>query len=324
MTCLGIINLENIPRTSSAFLKGMLTPKSSRDAFLAVDQREEVYAAELESGDNLGTPPSLFTDSWANPIYPRWFMDAVKVWERCKDIIDLNCAHQTKSSSEPLGDKSSSIDKEQISQDSESLQGDANSVVRAQGVGDATITSKAEETTTPGRKVSNEVHEVGIACIHDYDLTEENEPGPSKIDYDSNEECSNENSRDAPSVVIYRKDGVGHSIYDYDWSEEDLGEEDEIEASGQQHILDEEDETERLIQSGDQKDEQASDFSNPVRSSCEACMLPDHESMLMCENEAIHKDSESWYHFTCVGLSVETIPRGQFPKVFQPSPSLMQ
>lgn len=300
----------------------MLTPKLYRDAFLAVDQREEVYAAELEPEDNLGTPPPLFTDSWASPIYPRWFMDAVKIWERYKDT-DLNFAHQSKFSSEFLGDRSSSIDKEQISQDSEGLQEDAGNAVRAQGVDNGTITSNAEEATTPGKNVSNEVHEAATACIHYYDLTEENEAGPTMNDYDSSEEYFSENNEDGSSGVYYdldQGDAVGPSIYDYDWSEEDLGEEDEAEASEQQHILDEEDEAKLLIQSDDQKDEQASPFS---RSSCQACMLPDDEWMLMCENEAIHKDSESWYHFICVGLSIETIPRGQFSPVFQSSPSLL-
>ena len=300
----------------------MLTPKSYRDAFLAVDQREEAYAAELEPEDSLGTLPSLLADSWANPIYPRWFMDAVKIWERYRDI-DLNFAHQSKSSSESLGDRSSSIDEEQVSQDSEGLQEDAGNAVRAQGVDKGTITSNAEETTTPDRIVPNEVHEAAIACIHDYDLTEENEAGPTMNDYDSSEEYSSENNEDGPSGVCYdldQGDAVGPSIYDYDWSEEDLGEEDEVEASGQQHILNEEDEPKLLVQSDDQKDGQTSHFA---RSSCQACMLPDDEWMLMCENEAIHKDGESWYHFICVGLSVETIPRGKFSPVFRPSPSLL-
>ena len=301
----------------------MLISKSSRDAFLAVDQREEAYAAEVEPGDNL---PSLFTGSWANPIYPRWFMDAVKFWERHRDIIDLNYAHQTKSSSDSLGDESSSIDTESISQDGEGLQERANNVIKVQRVGDATITCNAEETTTPGRNVTNEADEIGIACIHNYDLAEENEAGPSINDYDLSEDYSSDNNRDGPSRVDYdpaKEDGVGSSIYDYDLSEEDLSEEDEAEASKQQYILHEENETERMIQSVDQKDEQVSDFSNPAASSCEACMLPDNDSMLMCENEAIHKDSESWYHFSCVGLSVETIPTGQFSQVFQPSPCLL-
>ena len=271
----------------------MLTSKSSRDAFLAVDQREEAYAAEIEFTDNLGTPPSLIIDPWANPIYPRWLMEAVKIWERYKDLMSLNYAHQTKSSSESLSEKSSSIDKEQNSQGSGGLQGDAKNVVRVQGVDDATITSNAEETTTPGRNVSNEAREVGIACIHDYDLTEENEAGPSLYEYNSSEESSSDNNIDGPSD---KEDGVGPC------------EEDQAEASEQQHIPNEEDETGRL--GGDRKDEQASDFSDPKASSCEACMLPDDESMVLCENEAIHKDGEGWYHFTCVGLSVETIPGG--------------
>ena len=201
----------------------MLIPKSYRDAFLAVDQLEEAHAADLDSVNNFGTPLSLFTDSLANPIYPRWFMDTVMIWERYKDIIDFHCTHQDKSSIESRGDRISSIDKEQISQDSE---GNGNKEV------DANITSNSEETTTPGRDVSNK--------------------------------------------------------------------------------------EELLIQSSEQKDEQASDFSSPVASSCEACMLPDNKSMLMCENESVHKDSESWYHFICVGLSIETIPKGQFTPVSQP------
>ncbi|KAL8796605.1 MAG: hypothetical protein Q9195_000995 [Heterodermia aff. obscurata] len=202
------------------------------DAFLAVDQREEEHAAELESGDILGTPLSLLTDLWANPIYSRWFIDAVNIWERYKDTIDWNCAHQTKSSSDSLGDRSSSSDKQQISHDSESLQEEVNSVVGAQGNNDSTISSITRE------------------------------------------------------------------------------EEAEAEPFEPRYILDNEDETEHLTQSGDEKDEQASDFSGPVASSCEVCTMPDNDSMLMCENTAIHKDGESWYHFICVGLSVERIPRG--------------
>lgn len=213
----------------------MLIPKSYRDAFLAVDQLEEAHAADLDSMNIFGTPLSLFTDSLANPIYPRWFMDTVMIWERYKDIIDFHCTHQEKSSIEPRGDRISSIDKEQISQDSE---GNGDKEVDA-----TNITSNAEETTTPGRNVSNEEER-------------------------------------------------------YDLDREDLGEEE--------------------LLSGKQKNEQASDFSGPVASSCEACMLPDNKSMLMCENESVHKDSESWYHFICVGLSIETIPKGQFTPVSQP------
>ena len=190
--------------------------KPYRDAFLAVDRREEAHAAELEPGDNLGTPPSLFTDSWANPIYPRWFKDAVKIWERHRHI-ELSGAHQTKSFSESLGGKNSSIDKEQRSQDSEGLQEDENNAMRGQGVDDGTITSTAEETTIPSKNVVNEVYEVITAC---YDLDQ--------------------------------GDAVGASVYDYDWSEE----QGEAKASEKRHTQDEEDDTKLLIQSGDQKDEQ--------------------------------------------------------------------
>ena len=55
----------------------------------------------------------------------------------------------------------------------------------------------------------------------------------------------------------------------------------------------------------------ASSFDETA-SSCQACNSPDDDLMVACENDRNHMDGDCWYHYSCIGLTPQTLPADQW------------
>ena len=202
-------------------------------------------------------------------------------------------------------------------------------------VADANTVFRSEETEAKGHDMSKEkdhtetsIHDYEInqndkagPSIHDYDLDEEDsirevEAGSSSSDVDRNVEAGPSATEDDSSNI--RDDGdeefgsegdkateieCGPLIHDYDLREE----EQDADLFTRQSALDKDDGS---VQDDERDMNYVADSSGLVASSCAACLLPDSDSMILCDNYLIHIDGESWYHYGCVGLTADTVPEG--------------
>lgn len=199
-----------------------------------------------------------------------------------------------------------------------------------------------KETKAKDHEISKEKDQTE-SSIHDYETNENDEAGPSIHDYDLDEEdfsaeveagssfYVDQNVEAGPSTEYDQStngDEAGPSMHDYDLDEELSGEEEEAtgtegDPSIQDYNLREEEDADVFTrQSGLDKDDRSienderdldyiNDSSGLVASSCAACLLPDSDSMIQCDNHSVHIDGETWYHYGCVKLTADTVPEGK-------------
>ena len=220
------------------------------------------------------------------------------------------------------------------------------------GTEGVTSVTRSEKTAVEDEGVPNEERQVGASIhdydftkesgarltIHDYDLSEdypsredEAGPGPATQCYYSKQEYEggpykDENDLNEDDAVQENVAGPGPSTRKYydstekavlstvddDLDEEYSSEEEEEAGSSTQHNELMEAVADASNSGGELDDDHASDLSGPVLSSCHACDIPDDDMMLACDKTSAHNGGDNWYHYSCVGLTAETVPAGQF------------
>lgn len=91
------------------------------------------------------------------------------------------------------------------------------------------------------------------------------------------------------------------------WNDE-LGDDDS--ADGKEHVEDVR--TAEHMQGMDAKNDEARNNDQLTTYSCRACRKPDDDMMIACDNNEAHADDEHWHHFTCVDLTMKTVPNGEW------------